>query len=120
MPDNPQPNPQEPAPPQGSWPPPSVSEGNRETAKELVQQTAWPPPRVGLEQHKAETASRIARWLLIMLSLGILLNYACIMVLILCRREDSVKTVEDVFHAWLPVIAGLLGGAVAFYYKEGK
>jgi hypothetical protein len=55
-----------------------------------------------------------------MLALGIFLNYVCVMVLILCKREDGLKTVEDVFHAWLPVIAGLLGGAVAFYYKEGK
>lgn len=103
------------------WPPPSVSDENREATKGMLGKQSWPPPSVsGTEQHKAETASRIAKWLLIILATGIALNYLCVMLLVWFKREDGLKALEDAFHAWLPVVTSLLGGAVAFYYKEGK
>jgi hypothetical protein len=80
-----------------------------------------PPPSSEIEKHRATTASKLAFWLLAILGGTMAVHYACLMVLILCKRDDGTKILEDAFHSWLPVLAGLAGGAVAYYFsKNGK
>src|SRR5437870_463420 len=74
-----------------------------------------------LKQRHAETASKLAGSLVAVLTGSIALHYACVMILILCKRDDAVKTLEDIFHSWLPVLAGLAGGAATYYFtREGR
>jgi hypothetical protein len=86
--------------------------------------TGFQPPASAdiLKQRHAETASRLSKWLLIILAGGIALQYVCVMVLIWFKRDDGAKVVEDLFHSWLPVVSGLAGGAVTYYFttKDGK
>jgi hypothetical protein len=80
-------------------------------------------PNVGdlLKQQHAKTAGKLAGWLVGILGGSIILQYACLMFLIMLKRDDGVKVLEDVFHSWLPVLAGLAGGAATYYFtKEGK
>ncbi|MGH9644354.1 MAG: hypothetical protein ACRD3Q_18280 [Terriglobales bacterium] len=71
------------------------------------------------ERHQhATTGTRLAGWLLVILAVGIALHYTCLMILILFKREDAVKILEDVLHSWLPVVSGLAGGAVTYYFTK--
>jgi hypothetical protein len=90
---------------------------------ELQNQGTWPPPSVSdfVQQRQAETASKLAAGLLKILAGGIFLHYVCILILIYLKRDDGLKVFEDLFHSWLPVVAGLAGGAVTYYFtKERK
>ena len=70
--------------------------------------------------HHAETAKTLAGWLIGILGGSILLQYVCVMALIWFRGND-VKVLDDLFHASLPVLAGLAGSAVTYYFtKNGK
>jgi hypothetical protein len=91
-----------------------------------------PPPLVGLQagyhpnisdflkQRHAETASKLAAWLLGILGGTVALHYACIMILILCRRDDAIKVLEDLFHTLLPVLSGLAGAAATYYFTRQR
>ncbi len=74
-----------------------------------------------LKQGHAATAHKLAKWLLIILGGTVLVHIACIMVLVFCKLDEGIKVLEDVFHAWLPVLAGLAGSAVTYYFtKDSK
>ena len=80
----------------------------------------WPPPPVAdfVKRHRAETASRIAGWLLVILAGSLVLHYTSVTILILCKRDDALKVVEDIFHSWLPVLSGLAGAAATYYFTR--
>lgn len=42
------------------------------------------------------------------------------MTLALLKRDDAIKLLEDAFHSWLPVLAGLAGGAATYYFTKEK
>ena len=74
-----------------------------------------------LKQGHAATAHKLAKWLLIILSGTVLLHYACLMVLIFCKRDEGIKVLGELFHSLLPVLAGLAGSAITYYFtKNGK
>jgi hypothetical protein len=79
-----------------------------------------PPPNISdfLRKHHAETANKLAVWLLAILGGSVLLHYTCVMILILCKRDDATKVLEDLFHSWLPVLAGLAGSAATYYFTK--
>jgi hypothetical protein len=80
----------------------------------------WQPPPT-LEERKAETAKKLASWLVGILGGSIVVQYACVMTLVLTGRDYGAKVVEDLFHSWLPVVSGLAGAAVTYYFtKNGK
>ncbi len=85
-------------------------------------QTGYQPNSADLlKQRHAETASKLARWLVAILTGSIVLQYGCTMALIILKRNDDLKALGDVFHSWLPVLAGLAGAAATYYFtKEGK
>ena len=74
-----------------------------------------------LRQRHAETARKLSGWLVWILAGGIILHYGCVMLLVISKHEEAAKLLEDLFHSWLPVVAGLAGGATTYYFtKEGK
>jgi hypothetical protein len=82
--------------------------------------SGYSPPSIDdlLKQSHAATAHTIAKWLLIILGGSVLLNYVCLMVLIYSNRQDGAKLLEDSFHTWLPVLSGLAGSAVTYYFTK--
>ena len=106
--DNPNPEPKTGLRPEG--PPPQVD-----------LQTGYQPPPDTLKQLHAQTANKLAFWLLGILGGSIVLQYACVMTLVLYKRDDAIKVLDDLFHAWLPVLSGLAGAAITYYFtRDGK
>jgi hypothetical protein len=80
--------------------------------------TGYQPDR---SQLHAKTASKLAGWLVGILTGSIVMHYVCIMILIFLKRDDGVKVLQDALHSWLPVLSGLAGGAATYYFsKEPK
>lgn len=73
-----------------------------------------------LKQGHAATAHKLAKWLLILLAGTVLIHYTCLMILILYRRDDGIKILEELFHSWLPVLTGLAGSAVTYYFTKSE
>jgi len=86
------------------------------------QRTGFQPPASAdlLKQRHAEMAGKLSKWLVIILTIGIVLHYGCLMALILLKRDDGAKVLEDVFHSWLPVVSGLAGGAATYYFTKNE
>ena len=94
--------------PEGA-PPQELHGGYRPNSEEL------------LKQSHAATANKLAKWLLALLGGSIVIHYICLMVLIFYKRDDGVKILEEFFHTLLPVLSGLAGSAVTYYFtKNGK
>ena len=72
------------------------------------------------EKHRAETARRIAFFLVTALVGTWLIHYAASAFLLWNGHADVAKTLSDDFKTWLPVISGLAGGAVTFYFAKEK
>jgi len=62
----------------------------------------------------------IARWLIAMMAIGLAAHYIAVMLLEWNGKHESVKSLEVVFNAWLPVLSGLVGSAVTFYFTRER
>ncbi len=62
----------------------------------------------------------IAKTLIWMMAIGLALHYAAVLTLEWRGKHDSVKSIETILNAWLPVLAGLVGSAVTFYFTREK
>jgi hypothetical protein len=77
-------------------------------------------PRVSKPRDPSIDRAIIARILIWMMAIGLVVHYAAVMALELCGRHDAVKSLETIFNAWLPVLSGLVGAAVTFYFTRDK
>ena len=55
-----------------------------------------------------------------MLAVGLVLHYAAVTALELSGKHEAVKSLEAIFNAWLPVLSGLVGAAVTYYFTREK
>jgi hypothetical protein len=87
----------------------------------LPVQTGYQPPNSDdiLKHRHAETARKLAYWLVAILAGSFLFEWSA---LSLFNLDEPHRTaLEHFFNAWLPVIAGLASSAATYYFtKEGK
>lgn len=98
-----------------------VSETNEEPAIDagLVSE-ANKPLSFHKEKHQAETSQKLAFSLVVVLALTIAIHYVTTIILELNGHHDAVESIEKIFNSWLPVIAGFVGAAVAYYFTKDK
>jgi hypothetical protein len=71
-------------------------------------------------KHRADTARRLAYWLVVVLGATMLVHYSSVMFLEIEGKHEAVESLSSIFHAFLPVISGLVGGATTFYFTREK
>ena len=71
-------------------------------------------------QHRAHTARRLAYWLVVVLGATMLVHYSSVMFLEIQGKHEAVESLNSIFHAFLPVISGLVGGATTYYFTQKK
>lgn len=71
-------------------------------------------------KHRADTARRLAYWLVVVLGATMLVHYSSVMFLEFQGKHEAVESLSSIFHAFLPVISGLVGGATTFYFTQKK
>jgi len=72
------------------------------------------------KMHRADTARRLAYALVAILGGTVLLQYASVLTLEILGRSEAVQSLSQIFNAWLPVIASLVGAAVTYYFTKEK
>jgi hypothetical protein len=77
-------------------------------------------PRVGEVRDPSVDRAIIAKTLIWMMAAGLVLHYAAVVVLEVFGKHDSVKSLETIFNAWLPILSGLVGAAVTYYFTREK
>lgn len=70
--------------------------------------------------HRDVATRRIAIILLVMMGVTIAAHYIAVATLVLNGHTAEAKDLNDIFNHWLPVISGLVGAAVAFYFGKGQ
>lgn len=72
------------------------------------------------KRHRAVTARVLSYVLVCILAGTILLQYGLTFWLVLIGRDNGIAALDKLFNALLPVLAGLVGGAVTFYFSKEK
>ena len=75
---------------------------------------------VDLRMHGSRTARRIAIALVVMLGLTIILDYGTMIVLTVYNRLDAAPLFDKMFAVWIPLLSGLVGSALTFYFTKEK
>ncbi len=71
-------------------------------------------------KHRAATARALAYCLVGILAGTVAIQYGLTMWLVLLGKDAGVSALDKLFNALLPVISGLVGGAVTFYFTKEK
>jgi len=80
-----------------------------------------PAVEVGKERTVEDTAARLAFLLVAMFGITIVVHYvAMTLVLFFMTDEKRLEFVERIFNTVLPVISGLVGTTVAYYFGREK
>lgn len=72
-------------------------------------------------KHRAQTARNIAYVLVGLLGVSWFLHYIGVLLLEWYGKHEAAENLSKTFSSWLPIISGLVGGAVTYYFtKERK
>jgi hypothetical protein len=73
-----------------------------------------------LKERHAHTAGKLAVWVLWILAGSIIVHYVCVLAFVFTGHADGIKTLEDLFHSWLPVVSGLASAAATYYFTKDR
>ena len=73
-----------------------------------------------LKKHQAVTTRSLAYILIVILALSVALHYGTVLWLLSNGKKDEVAELGSIFSTWLPVISGLAGSAVTYYFAQEK
>jgi hypothetical protein len=72
-------------------------------------------------KHRADTARKLAYVLVAMLGVSWILHYIAMAICEWHGNHDAAENLSKDFSSWLPIISGLVGGAVTYYFtRESK
>jgi hypothetical protein len=77
-------------------------------------------PHVSEPRDASVDRAIIARILIGMMAVGLVVHYMAVIALEWNGKHDSVKSLETVLNAWLPIMSGLVGAAVTYYFTREK
>ncbi len=66
------------------------------------------------------TARTIALALIWILGFSAAVHYIAVFVLVLNDKTVAVEELSRFFHAWLPVVSGLVGSAITYYFTKER
>jgi hypothetical protein len=75
-------------------------------------------PRVGRTQDDERIF--IAKILIWMMALGLVGHYVAVIAFEWNGKSESVKSLQTILNAWLPVVSGLVGAAVTYYFTRDR
>ena len=77
-----------------------------------------PHDQVRAAQDPSAQRAIIARILITMMAVGLLIHYAAVILFEWNGKHESVKSLETILNAWLPILSGLVGAAVTYYFTH--
>ena len=73
-----------------------------------------------IDRHKATTARWLAYLLIGMLGGSFVLHYVVTVLFAFFNQTAAMEVVERTFNGWLPVISGLAGAAVTYFFTRER
>ena len=73
-----------------------------------------------IKKQKADTARTLAIILVVILAASVAMHYGFTAWLLVHGKPVVVENMNDIFTTWLPVISGLTGSAVTFFFTKEK
>jgi H+/Cl- antiporter ClcA len=73
-----------------------------------------------LKKQRAATTRTLAYLLVACLILSVVTHYGMVAWLLSTGKKDVVIELSTIFGIWLPVISGLAGSAVTYYFTQEK
>lgn len=73
-----------------------------------------------IDRHKADTARWLAYALVIALAGSFVIHYITMALLAAQNKTAALEVVERAFSAWLPIISGLTGAAVTYFFTKER
>jgi hypothetical protein len=70
--------------------------------------------------HRDVITGRLAGTLMVIMGLSLVAHYIVVTIFVARGNMAAVESLQNIFHAWLPVISGLVGAAVAYYFADKK
>ena len=77
-------------------------------------------PYVTTSRDPSKDRAIIAWILLAIMGGGLLFHYIAVIAFEWAGKHDAVKSLEPILNAWLPVISGLAGAAVTYYFTRER
>jgi hypothetical protein len=73
-----------------------------------------------LKKQRAATTRALAYTLVGILALSVVIHYAMVAYFLSNGKKDVTVELSTIFSTWLPVISGLAGSAVTYYFAQEK
>ena|SRR6266508_3995000 len=73
-----------------------------------------------LKKEKAATTRALAYFLVTILALSVAFHYGMVIWLFSNGKQDAIVELDSIYNTWLPVISGLAGSAVTYYFTQDK
>jgi len=73
-----------------------------------------------LKKQRAATTRALAYLLVAILFLSVVIHYGMVAWLLSNGKKDVTVELSTIFSTWLPVISGLAGSAVTYYFAQEK
>jgi hypothetical protein len=78
------------------------------------------PYHVELKKQRAATTRSLAYVLVGILAFSVAAHYIAVAYLLTNGKKDVTVELSTIFSTWLPVISGLAGSAVTYYFAQEK
>lgn len=73
-----------------------------------------------IKKQKTDTARKLAFILVAVLAVSIAVQYTLTTWLLVNGQFTAVEAIKDIFSSWLPVISGLTGSAITFFFTRER
>ena len=70
--------------------------------------------------HRDVTIKQLAILLIAMLGITVVTHYIVVAILVIRGKDVAAEALNRVFNIWLPVISGLVGAAVGYYFGRDR
>ena len=88
--------------------------------KEIIEITSEGYQADPIKKQKAATARTLAYLLVGILAVSVAAHYGIVAWMVYHGKTDVVATLATIFDTWLPVISGLSGSAVTYFFTREK
>jgi hypothetical protein len=96
-----------------------VLDGETVEEMHIVDDEAEPPYATPPRDPSKDRA--IIAWMLIgIMAGGLLFHYVAVIAFEWNGKHEAVKSLEPILNAWLPVVSGLAGAAVTYYFTRER
>ena len=70
--------------------------------------------------HRDVSRANLAKLLVALMGISVIVYFIALTVAIARGSTEAIETLRNAFNAWLPVMSGFVGAAIAYYFTKDK